>query len=108
MLRKEIWNNRVTRESTGAVGVEPTSSAATGQRFNQLSYAPKIRDSNQRLCGAFCGPSCFNAGLNRIRTMEWNTERVMTKRPTRHLGANLLRPWCNPKATYILPFRVRG
>ena len=32
----------------GATGLEPATSAVTGQRSNQLSYAPALRAENQR------------------------------------------------------------
>jgi hypothetical protein len=35
-------------DKAGATGLEPATSAVTGQRSNQLSYAPALRAENQR------------------------------------------------------------
>ena len=56
----------------GVAGLEPVTSAVTGQRSNQLSYTPakgNVKIKNARPDVKFCfGESCF--GLNKIRAAD--------------------------------------
>ncbi len=47
----------------GTTGLEPATSAVTGQRSNQLSYVPTGADSGRAVAVSFVGLRCTHLNL---------------------------------------------
>jgi hypothetical protein len=61
MDRNFKWRMKTTRQMAGVAGLEPVTSAVTGQRSNQLSYTPTMgtvkleeADGSVKFCFGIC------------------------------------------------------
>ena len=55
----------------GTTGLEPATSAVTGQRSNQLSYVPKIVFNNLDVCHVEWSVSEISLSSTRIARLDW-------------------------------------